>query len=174
MKTIKYTLATLMVAAIVAVVFVGCKKEKDDKHETKSAQIISHEEGEKGIGIPFSWKWHRKKHECKRGFGICDFVIGKPKPTPSYQSFDFEEEGMNTAYIQNDGKGGCFVDLLLAGNEDFDDTQKNLYVDEDIVEFGPDGSVYFVKQGIYPINLKLGIFGGYRIPIEINSSLTDK
>ena len=36
MKTIKYTLATLMVAAIVAVVLVGCKK---DEKKAEKAEI---------------------------------------------------------------------------------------------------------------------------------------
>ena len=47
MKKVKYTLATLMVAAIVAVVLVGCKKEKEESNNQKTPQemLVSTSEG---------------------------------------------------------------------------------------------------------------------------------
>lgn len=163
------TLATIVLGLCV----MACNKIKESSMSNEKAvknecQFFNEE---RGIGIPFSWEWKRPKYNCNRGFGICNFTIGKPRPVPQ-ESSAFDNNDAFTTFLQFDERGDCFVDLCIIGNEVFDDTDRNLYVDEDVCEFGSDSLYYIISQGVYPIDTLLGAIGGYRIPIQRISSIT--
>ena len=161
-------LATLLIAAAGVMTFEACNKKDKDSVEpaaqNKNPQdaTVSYLD-DKGIAIPISWQWHRKKYNCKSGFGICDFVIGKPKPIPELSS---SNDSTHYTYIQFDSRNSCDMEIVLCGTERFDDTIKNLYVDEDIIVTGPDGYIYRINEGIYPFNGVISTHGGYNVNIS--------
>lgn len=153
--------------AIGVVTFNACKKTQDynittELNNNPSSTTLANSDN-KGIGFPISWEWHRKKFDCKRGFGICDFIIGKPKPTPEFSS---SNDNTYYTYIQFDDRNTCGMEIVLCGTEQFDDTIKNLYVDEDITVIGSDGYIYKINEGVYSYNGQIGIYGGYNVNIH--------
>ncbi len=166
LKLATAVVALLMVTAIV-VTFEACRKTQDYSMTTELNNNPSNttlaDPGDKGIGISISWKWHRKKYDCKRGFGICDFVIGKPKPIPESSS---SNDDIYHTYIQFDSRNNCNMEIVLCGAEQFDDTIKNLYVDEDIIVIGSDGYTYEINEGVYSYNGLIGAHGGYNVNIH--------
>lgn len=159
-------LAALIMVAIGIVTFNACKKIQDYSMATNSSNDSSNttviDFDDKGIGFPISWEWHRKKYDCKRGFGICNFIIGKPKPTPELSS---SNDSIYYTYIQFDNRNYCDMEIVLCGTEQFDDTIKNLYVDEDIIVVGSDGYIYKINEGVYSYNGLIGSHGGYNVNI---------
>lgn len=57
------------------------------------------------------------------------------------------------------------MEIVLCGAEQFDDTIKNLYVDEDIIVVGSDGYIYKINEGVYSYNGLIGSHGGYNVNI---------
>jgi hypothetical protein len=112
-----------------------------------------------GGGVGFLFDLGRASKRC-RGFGICDVVAfwiviyKQVEPKNNQLSVGIKGE-----------KGKEYIMLQLNNNLDPTKFDTNFYIDQDIIT----NKDITVKKGTYNIDKTIGAFGGYKIPVTINT-----
>ena len=152
-----------IIIVLIGIAMIACNKE-----DVKTAQMQSSNSSTTqtsnptelikksgSIKIVVIIKFGRKKFDCRR-FGICSISVVT----------NISING-NYAPVKTDSKGDLSVEVLAYEGIQYEDSEKNLYIDEDIISIGPDKKTYKLPAGKYPIDPKLGEFGGYTLPLKI-------
>lgn len=142
----------------IGIVFLACTKESINQEQKKNE--LGQTFNEKGIvvGFYFTWdEWGRKSKNCHRA-GLCNFRLEKIE-------IQIKSVPAKYAPVQSDGSGNLYVEILADKDLEFDDSAHNLFIDEDIYSTGPDGKIYRLPKGIYPLISDLGDLGGYKLPL---------
>ncbi len=120
----------------------------------------------------------KKKYDCLKGFGLCDF---KPIEVPKLQmkmikKMKIEEktdENVYVSYLEKDERGNEYMDLLIA-KDPLSEGLVNMpafTVEEDLEKDVPHNknTHLIMVPGNYKYDRSLGKYGGYRIKlIQIN------
>ena len=116
------------------------------------------------IGLYIMWDaWGRKKYDCKRGFGLCNFRI----EGIIYLEIDIvikDQTYYAPIYVD---RNSYYVNIPIDEKVIFEDNDKMFYIDEDLYAKAPDGNTYKLPAGIYSLDKSIGKMGGYRLPIQI-------
>lgn len=141
-----------LLVAIIAIGVVSCEKENVKSEQNLSTDpAITHQEIV--VRFYFTWdEWGRKNRNCNKA-GLCRFRLEEIRIEVNCVSIFSEEDG--DLYVQ------IPVDELI----EFEDEQKNFYIDEDLYAEGPDGFTYTVPSGVYEYNPYLFEQGGFELPL---------
>lgn len=136
--------------------FFSCEKDANLTMQNQDETSVVSAKVDIIIGFYFTWDdWGRKKYKCN-GSGLCNFRIET-----------IEISIGKNAPINKNSKGELFVTIPVDKDLKFEDSMKNLYIDENLFSKGPDDKLYMVPEGVYQINTSIGKFGGYILPIKI-------
>ena len=193
MKNLKYIMATLMVALIVAVVCVSCKKEKEQSTISSENQpqneIINNDDITADLlffqnldickePVPGGFlakiihiDLRRKSTHCQEGLGICNvYIFGQQiyKSDSDFGSLEPSREIDYAILIDTTAKSvdrHMELTLLLSSDVSGYKTEElQLYVDEDIYGYDNDSDdMIVVPEGVYQYDSSLGKFGGYTV-----------
>ena len=75
------------------------------------------------------------------------------------------EDYQNTTELYQTSDGNYIVFLETPENAPFEDETRALYVDEDLTEIAPDGTILTIYAGTYQFDESIGKHGGYAIPL---------
>ncbi|MFT4061961.1 MAG: hypothetical protein QM642_06350 [Edaphocola sp.] len=170
MKKLILTTTAVTVGLFGMTMFYSCQKESTEITDSTSKanepmQIMSSSESStemSSITLEWRWiwdEWGRAKRDCAGG-GLCNFRR------------DPEQQGNNVASFKQspffqDENGSYYVEVWVDEDLVFEDSSKKLYIDEDIINVGSDGITVVAPKGEYPINMSLGVYGAYEIPVMI-------
>lgn len=155
----------MLLSFLVLVTFSSCSKDSN-------VIDYSHKEDKEYHVIYMHWdNFHRTKHDCKKGFGLCNFQSCAFCCTINDVIVNCED-GKTTnggvVYINQKNNIG-YMEILLDPNYqthlEIIENRETLHIDSDIVSL--DGK-YFIAQGDYFFNSEIGIKGGYRTKISYN------
>lgn len=160
-RNLLLTLMAIIAIASSALIFNSCQKEELLKNQLQTKPINSQISNEKGkVTITISWDcWGRKKFDCLKGAGLCNFRI----------SVEYEETEKITASTFYDDEGNLFAEILVDEElvKQFEEGDYSLYIEENLYSEASDGTVYMIPEGVYEMNPDMGKLGGYIIPLLI-------
>lgn len=151
-----------MIFSIIVMLIFGFSVNAQNKIEPTYNQDITFITSSKidGAGIGFLLELGRASRSC-RGFGVCHIVacwitIYDGKITPTKNQIITSVTGQ---------KGNEYITLELSKSLDSTIFDTTFYIDKDLT---PTGNEAVIKKGSYVLDLTIGKFGGYKIPVTVN------
>lgn len=110
--------------------------------------------------IEASGRIHRPKRDCNYGFGLCNWSIKVGFRIDEESEPDFTATIISNSSNRVSAAFENYFELQLDASlpEEFD---TNFYIDEELESSG-----YSLIEGVYELDMEIGEFGGYRIPVS--------
>lgn len=120
----------------------------------------------------FSFRIARKKYDCKKGFGICDFKWGWESMSSANNSI--EDKYVVSSYLRSTPTGKYYVSLPIDQKLSTEEIQAmpELVVDE-ILEriemINSEKNQITIEKGNYKYNQSIGENGGFEVPVNLEN-----
>ena len=109
----------------------------------------------------------RNKYSCKKGFGLCNFRWGWEPLVAITDEEKSNGKSESEFLLKKDTAGKQYIELLLAEPYRNVNSFPFFEVDEDVFGYSESELEATIVQGSYKFNPNLGLYGGYKVYVEL-------